>query len=240
MADNNIPTLTLDPNGASSAAPTMPSFSTGGAVAMAQAQMNESGMATAPKKEVEPVVVDENMLNDEEKAIVNDFASKIDITNTNQVLMYGSSAQKNIADFSEGALNAVRTQDLGEIGETLANLVVQIKTCQEPEKKGIGGFFQKKKNEFEALKANYSKAETNVDKIAEVLELLKDECFVEQAPRTDGRVHSCMIGPPRVKKGGGKPSISVSSAPAPAVAKDAPVAQSGDPLPPNGIHITVG
>ena len=78
------------------------------------------------------------------------------------------------------------------------------------------------------------------DKIAEVLELLKDECFVEQAPRTDGRVHSCMIGPPRVKKGGGKPSISVSSAPAPAAAKDAPVAQSGDPLPPNGIHITVG
>ena len=99
MADNNIPTLTLDPNGASTAAPTMPSFSAGGAVAMAQAQMDESGMATAQKKEVEPVVVDENMLNDEEKAIVNDFASKIDITNTNQVLMYGSSAQKNIADF---------------------------------------------------------------------------------------------------------------------------------------------
>ena len=152
---------------------------------MAQAQMDESGMATAQKKEVEPVVVDENMLNDEEKAIVNDFASKIDITNTNQVLMYGSSAQKNIADFSEGALNAVRTQDLGEIGETLANLVVQIKTCQEPEKKGIGGFFQKKKNEFEALKANYSKAETNVDKIAEVLEkhqvvLMKDAALYDE------------------------------------------------------------
>ena len=185
MADNNIPTLTLDPNEASTAAPTMPSFSAGGAVAMAQAQMDESGMATAQKKEVEPVVVDENMLNDEEKAIVNDFASKIDITNTNQVLMYGSSAQKNIADFSEGALNAVRTQDLGEIGETLANLVVQIKTCQEPEKKGIGGFFQKKKNEFEALKANYSKAETNVDKIAEVLEkhqvvLMKDAALYDE------------------------------------------------------------
>ena len=76
------------------------------------------------------------------------------------------------------------------------------------------------------------------DKIAEVLEMLKDECFVEQAPRTDGRIHSCMIGPPRAKKGG-KPSISVSSAPAQAEPGEAPVAQSGGAMPPNGIHIKI-
>ena len=73
------------------------------------------------------------------------------------------------------------------------------------------------------------------DKIAEVLNMLQDECFVEQAPRTDGRVHSCLIGPPRAKKGGGqsaaKPAITVGAAPA---------AKSGNEPPPNGIHIKIG
>jgi len=182
MDANKIPTLTLDPSGASQPAP---SFATATATMSAPETMTAAASAVQAAKEVEPVVVDENMLSDEEKKIVDDFASKIDITNTNQVLMYGASAQKNIAEFSEGALNAVRTKDLGEIGETLANLVVQIKSCQEPEKKGIGGFFQKKKNDLEAMKANYSKAETNVDKIAEVLEkhqvvLMKDAALYDE------------------------------------------------------------
>lgn len=182
MDANKIPTLTLDPSGASQPAP---SFAAATATMSAPETMTAAASAVQAAKEVEPVVVDENMLSDEEKKIVDDFASKIDITNTNQVLMYGASAQKNIAEFSEGALNAVRTKDLGEIGETLANLVVQIKSCQEPEKKGIGGFFQKKKNDLEAMKANYSKAETNVDKIADVLEkhqvvLMKDAALYDE------------------------------------------------------------
>lgn len=175
MAETNTPVLTLEPQDLSNSAPAAPSF----AAQTTQAPMQEA------KPEVEPVVIDESMLTQEEQAIVNKFAESIDISNTNQVLMYGSAAQKNIADFSEGALSAVRTKDLGEIGETLASLVAQIKTCQEPEKKGIGGLFQKKKTELETLKANYAKAETNVDKIAEVLEnhqviLMKDAAMYDE------------------------------------------------------------
>ncbi|MCR4959824.1 MAG: toxic anion resistance protein [Lachnospiraceae bacterium] len=174
MEENKIPTLTLEP-----------------AAAMPEAPVANFGAATATapapeaKKEVEPVVVDESMLTEAEKAEVNKFAETIDITNTNQVLAYGSDAQKNIANFSENALNSVRTKDLGSIGETLASLVVEIKNASEPEKKGLAAVFAKKKTEFEAIKATYSKAETNVEKIAEVLEkhqiaLMKDVAMFDQ------------------------------------------------------------
>ena len=117
--------------------------------------------------------------------MVNDFAQKIDITDSTQVLQYGAAAQKNIAGFSENALNNVRTKDLGEVGEALSSLVVELKTFGQPEKKGIAGFFQKKRNELTAMKASYDKAEVNVDKIASILEghqvtLMKDIAMLDQ------------------------------------------------------------
>ena len=117
--------------------------------------------------------------------MVEEFSQKIDVTDSNLVLNYGAAAQKNIAAFSESALNNVKTKDLGEVGEALSSLVVELKTFGQPEKKGISGFFQKKKNELEAIKASYSKAETNVDKIVKVLEnhqvtLMKDVAMFDQ------------------------------------------------------------
>lgn len=169
--------LTLTPGETKVEEPAAPTL-TLGAAAVAEAPAEE-------KKEAEPVVVDESMLSEAEKAEVNKFAETIDITNTTQVLAYGSDAQKNIASFSENALNSVRTKDLGTVGETLATLVVEIKNASEPEKKGLAGVFQKKKTELDALKASYSKAETNVDKICEILEdhqvsLLKDVAMFDE------------------------------------------------------------
>jgi len=117
--------------------------------------------------------------------MVEDFSQKIDVTDSNLVLNYGAAAQKNIAAFSESALNNVKTKDLGEVGEALGSLVVELKTFGQPEKKGIGGFFQKKKNELEAMKASYAKAEVNVEKIVKVLEnhqvtLMKDVAMFDQ------------------------------------------------------------
>ena len=137
------------------------------------------------KPAVEPVVVDESMLSEPERKMVDEFAQKIDITDSNIVMQYGAAAQKNIAAFSENALNSVKTKDLGEVGKALASLVVELKSLDEPEGKGIFGFFQKKKNDLEALKASYSKAETNVDKIVKILEghqivLMKDIAMFDQ------------------------------------------------------------
>ena len=155
------PTLTLDPN------------------ADQQKQQEEQ------KRDENAVQINEDMLTEEEKAVVNDFASKIDISDSNMVMTYGAAAQQHIATFSESALNSVKTKDLGEIGNTLSSLVVQLKTLDEPEKKGIAGWFQKKKNNLEEMKANYSKAESNVDKIVEMLEqhqvtLMKDIALFDQ------------------------------------------------------------
>ena len=141
--------------------------------------------AAQAARDANAVKLDESMLSEAEKKMVEDFSKKIDVTDSNLVLNYGAAAQKNIAAFSENALNNVRTKDLGEVGEALSSLVVELKTFGQPEKKGIGGFFQKKKNELEALKASYSKAETNVEKIVKVLEnhqvtLMKDIALFDQ------------------------------------------------------------
>ena len=175
MAEIKTPVLTLDPENVLNApTPLQTSF-----MNEAKAEIKE----VSKEAEAEAVVVDESMLSEEEKAMVNSFAASIDITNSNQVMQYGAAAQKNIADFSEGALNTVRTKDLGEIGETLTDLVVQIKGCTAvPEKKG---FFAKKVDYLSSLKANYSKAETNIDKITEVLEghqvvLMKDVAMYDE------------------------------------------------------------
>jgi len=194
--DNGIPSLTLEPNAmaapaapAAIEAPSMPQAVQVSAVPSAptltlnpEAEQQNGQQA---QQEADPVQINEDMLTEEEKAIVNDFASKIDISDSNMVMTYGSAAQQHIASFSESALNSVKTKDLGQIGETLSSLVVQLKTLDEPEKKGIAGWFQKKKRDLAAMKANYTKAEANVDKIVEMLEqhqvtLMKDIALFDQ------------------------------------------------------------
>ncbi|MBQ9154529.1 MAG: toxic anion resistance protein [Solobacterium sp.] len=128
---------------------------------------------------------DEAKLTEEERRTVNEFSKKIDIMETNTILQYGSAAQKKVTDFSDTALKNVRTQELGEVGELLGDLVVQLKTTDEEEKKGIMGLFKKGGNKIEQLKVRYDKAEANVDKIATVLEdhqiqLLKDIALLDQ------------------------------------------------------------
>ena len=139
------------------------------------------------KKEEEAIKLDESMLTEAERRMVEEFAKKIDVTDSALVLQYGAGAQKNIAAFSENALNSVKTKDLGEIGDALASLVVELKDFgeEEEEKKGIFGFFQKKKKDIESMKASYSKAEANVDKVVETLEghqvaLMKDIAMLDQ------------------------------------------------------------
>ena len=176
---NTTPELTFEPSAAQAvAAPTLtlePS-------APAAPQADEAAQAA---RDANAVKLDVSMLSEAEKKMVEEFSQKIDVTDSNLVLNYGAAAQKNIAAFSESALNNVKTKDLGEVGEALSSLVVELKTFGQPEKKGIGGFFQKKRNELEALKASYSKAEVNVDKIVKVLEnhqvtLMKDVAMFDQ------------------------------------------------------------
>ena len=139
-----------------------------------------------PKPEAEPVKLDESMLSEAEKQAVADFAKKIDITDSNMILQYGAAAQKNVAGFSENALNSVRTKDLGEVGQSLSELVVELKGFgAEEEKKGLFGLFKKAGNKLESMKSQYSKVESNVDKIVQELEqhqivLLKDVAMFDQ------------------------------------------------------------
>ena len=166
-------TLTPDLNAAAAQAPAAPALTL-------DAKVEEE-----KKPEADPVVVDESMLSEAERKMVDEFSKKIDITDANQVMQYGSAAQKNIAAFSENALNSVKTKDLGQVGKALSDLVVELKTLDEPEEKGIFGFFQKKKRDLESLKASYSKAETNVDNIVKILEghqivLMKDIAMFDQ------------------------------------------------------------
>lgn len=118
--------------------------------------------------------------------MVDDFAKQIDIRNSAAILQYGAGTQKKMADFSEDALDKVRTKDLGEVGDLLENVVTELKNFDaEEERKGIMGFFKKGGNKLEALKNKYSKAETNVNKIVEMLEkhqiqLMKDAAIMDK------------------------------------------------------------
>ena len=141
------------------------------------------------KAEEKPVVEagpDYSILTEEEQKIVHEFAQKIDITNPNLSTEYGAGAQKNIADFSDAALESVRTKDLGEVGNMISSLVVELKGfSDEEEKKGFLGLFKKAGNKVETLRARYSKANTNVDKISRQLEehqrtLMKDVVVLDQ------------------------------------------------------------
>ena len=142
--------------------------------------------AEPEKPKVEPVVIDDSMLNEAEKKMVDDFAKKIDISDSQLVLQYGAAAQKSVASFSENALSNVRNKDLGEIGDTLTSLTMELKSLgQEEEEKGLFGFFKKAGNRLETMKVQYSKAEVNVEKIARELEqhqriLMKDIAMFDQ------------------------------------------------------------
>ena len=171
MADNNfnfdldapaVPTLTLDPTPAAEEAKPAP-----------------APQQAAPEQQVN--------LTPEEQAMVDQFAEKIDITNSQQVLQYGSACQKKIGDFSEAALSKVATKDLGEVGDMITGLIGELKSfdANEEQQKGIMGFFKKKTNQLDALKTKYDKAETNVEKIQSMLEghqvqLLKDIAMLDK------------------------------------------------------------
>lgn len=169
MADNNTLNFDLD-------APATPTLTLDPAEDLAAPQ---------PPKQVapDPQAV---RLSPEEQAMVDSFAQKIDITNSQQVLQYGSACQKKIGDFSEAALAKVSTKDLGEVGEMITDLIGELKNFDaEEEEKGLFGFFKKKSNQIAALKSKYDKAETNVENIQSMLEghqvqLLKDIAMLDK------------------------------------------------------------
>ncbi len=176
------PQLTLTPD-AAAVAPQAPSLTLEPNADQQQAQAAQQ--AAQAQREANAVKIDESMLSEAERKMVDDFAQKIDVTDSNLVLQYGAAAQKNIASFSENALSNVRTKDLGQVGDALSQLVGELKTFGQPEKKGLAGLFQKKRSELEAMKASYAKAESNVDRIVKVLEehqvtLMKDIAMFDQ------------------------------------------------------------
>ena len=179
MSENMMPELTLTPDDtAAAAAVEVPSLTL---------TPEAPEVPKEEEKKIEPVEMDDKLLTDEEKKAVEEFSHKIDIRDTNQVLQYGAAAQKSVASFSENALNNVRSKDMGEIGEDLSRLVVELKGFgqEEDEKKGLFGLFKKAGNKLETMKAQYSKVEANVDKIAQNLEnhqitLLKDVAMFDQ------------------------------------------------------------
>jgi uncharacterized protein YaaN involved in tellurite resistance len=138
--------------------------------------------ANAIKAEAEAIQIE---LSAEEQQMVDAFAAQIDITNTRQVPQYGAGSQKKIADFSETALNSVRTKDMGEVGQMLTDVVAQLKDFDEEEEKGFFGLFKRSSNKLANMKAKYDKAEANVDKICTALEthqitLLKDVAMLDK------------------------------------------------------------
>lgn len=122
--------------------------------------------------------IDESMLTDEEKQIVEQYANEIDITNVEQIVKFGVNAQRNISDFSVSILKKVKTYDIGEVGQSLKELTIALDATVEPDKKGLLGLFQKAKRGVNAIRANYAKAETNVNRIEE--DLLKHESVLIQ------------------------------------------------------------
>ena len=175
MSENSsyIPKLTLEPNAAEAAVQEAPKL--------------EVTDEEVEAKAAEVKKLDISALSPAEQAAVHEFAGKIDILNTEQVMNYGAAAQKNISEFSDAALNTVRTKDLGEVGDMLSDLVVELKgmNFSQEEKKGLKGLFKKGSQNIASLKAQYDKAEVNVDKIVESLEnhevtLMKDITLMDK------------------------------------------------------------
>ena len=174
-AQTAIPTLTLNPTQEAPAAPGASTLNLGGKAAQS----------------VDPLAgyrADYEKLTPAEKKAVDDFAKKIDVEDSQQVMQYGVAAQKNIASFSEQALNNVRTKDLGEVGEALSSLVTELNRIGKPEQEKKGFFgrkVQQAKANLETMKVQYAKAETNVDRITEMLEqhqivLMKDIAMLDE------------------------------------------------------------
>ena len=165
-----IPALTLEPNAAQTEA------------AVEEAPVEEKQAEQTPDEKL-----DISSLSPAEQAAVRDFSEKIDIKNTDQIMNYGSAAQKNISEFSDAALSSVKTKDLGECGDMLSELVVELKglNFDEEEKKGFLGLFKKASQTIAEKKAQFDKAEVNVDKIVEELEkheitLMKDISMMDK------------------------------------------------------------
>lgn len=165
-----IPALTLEPNAAQTEA------------AVEEAPVEEKQAEQTPVEKL-----DISSLSPAEQAAVRDFSEKIDVKNTDQVMNYGSAAQKNISEFSDAALSSVKTKDLGECGDMLSELVVELKglNFDEEEKKGFLGLFKKASQTIAEKKAQFDKAEVNVDKIVEELEkheitLMKDISMMDK------------------------------------------------------------
>ena len=165
-----IPALTLEPNAAQTEA----------AVEEAPAEEKQAEQTPVEKLDI-------SSLSPAEQAAVREFSEKIDIKNTDQVMNYGSAAQKNISEFSDAALSTVKTKDLGECGDMLSELVVELKglNFDEEEKKGFLGLFKKASQTIAEKKAQFDKAEVNVDKIVEELEkheitLMKDISMMDK------------------------------------------------------------
>ena len=147
----------------------------------------EKAITAEPEKEpVAPAVFDESTLSPEERKMVAEFSQKINIQNSNQIMQYGAGAQKKIADFSESALDNVRGKDMGEVGDMLSEVVVELRKFDiDEEEKGFFSFFKKTKNKIETYKAKYATCETNVNRIVEALEghqitLMKDIAVLDK------------------------------------------------------------
>lgn len=171
-----VPSLTLDPQPV--------------AAAGAAEEAVEEKIVVSPAPAVEDVKFEKpdiSMLTEAEQAAVMEFSDKIDVKNTEQVMNYGSNAQKNISEFSDAALSSIRTKDLGQVGDMLGDLVVELQglNFNTNEKKGFLGIFKKASQDIASLKAQFDKAELNVDKIVEMLEkheliLLKDISMMDK------------------------------------------------------------
>ncbi len=173
MADNEyVPTLTLNHSQPETAEEAPVQAQTQAAAAVAEAPAApQLTLGEEKEPEVEPERLDIERLSPTEQAAVREFSKQIDVTDTNLVLTYGAAAQKNISEFSGQALGKVRTKDMGEVGNMLAGLVVELKGLNEDEKaKGIKGLFKKGERSIAATKAKFDKAEVNVDKITQQLQ----------------------------------------------------------------------
>ena len=149
-------------------------------------QEEEVSLTKVSEKNKEAEVFDDSNLTEAEKKMVDQFVEKIDISNSNSILQYGVGAQKKIADFSESALNNVKTKDLGEVGDMLSSVVCELKSFEAPEeKKGILGLFKKTTEKVSAMRVKYDKVENNINRICTMLEthqiqLLKDIAMLDK------------------------------------------------------------
>ena len=165
--DLPVPSLTLEPN-----------LDEGGAIELVE----ETTVETEPAPKAE---LDENALSPEEKAMVENFSQQIDLNDSNMIVQYGAGAQKKMADFSESALKSVRTQELGEVGALLTEVVCELKNFDAEDEKGIFGFFKRGVNKVQALRVKYDKAEKNVERVVKALKdnqmrLMKDNATLDK------------------------------------------------------------